>query len=62
MALCQDLTRDLDYVKNYHIRSILVNKNFQTWLLIGWQQATKIRNYVNKFLLTNMDFVSWDLS
>ena len=35
------------------LKSTLVNKDFQTWLLIGWQHSHQpIRSYVRKSLLT----------
>ena len=35
---------------------MFVNTNFQTWLLIGWQQSCQaIRSHVRKSLLINMD-------
>ena len=39
------------------LQSVQFNKNFQTWLLIGWQLCYQpIRCHVRKSLLTNMDF------
>ena len=39
------------------IKSALVSKNFQTWLLIGGQYSYQpIRNYARKSLLTTIDF------
>ena len=38
-------------------KTMLVNKDFQTWFLIGWQLCGQlVRNPVRKDLLTNMDF------
>ena len=40
---------------------MLVNKYFQIWPLIGWQDSHQpIRNHVRKSYLTNMDF-TWKL-
>ena len=37
--------------------SMIVNKDFQTWHLTGWQKSRQpIRSYVIKALLTNMEF------
>ena len=39
------------------LNSLLVNKDFLTWLLIGWRLCCQpIRCQVWKYLLTNMDF------
>ena len=39
------------------INSMLINKDFQNCLLIGWQHSRQpIRSHVRKFLLSNMDF------
>ena len=39
------------------LKSILVNKDFQIYHLIGWQHSCQtIRSQVRKSLLTNMDF------
>ena len=39
------------------LKSMLVNKDFQTWHLIGWQHSRQpIRSHVRKALLTNMEF------
>ena len=39
------------------LKSILINKHFQTWHLIGWQhRRQQIRSYVRKSLLTNIAF------
>ena len=36
---------------------MLVNSDFQTWHLIGWQHSRQpIRSHVRKYLLTNMEF------
>ena len=41
---------------------MLVNKNFQTWFLIGWQHSRQpIRGQIWTFLSVNMDF-SMDFS
>ena len=41
----------------YQVKSMLVNKDFQTWLLIGWQLCCQpIRCQAWKSALTNMDF------
>ena len=33
------IIRGLEYYEEYMLKSILVDKIFQTWLLTGWQQA-----------------------
>ena len=39
------------------LKSMLFNKDFQTWHLIGWQHSRQpIRSHVRKSLLTNMEF------
>ena len=39
------------------LKSMLVNKNFQTWHMIGWQHSHQpIKSHVRKSLLTNMEF------
>ena len=39
------------------LKSLLVNKDFHTWHLIGWQHSPQlIRSHVRKPLLTNMEF------
>ena len=44
-------------LKIFMLKSMLINKNFQTWLLIGWQHSRQpIRSHVRKFVLNNMDF------
>ena len=41
----------------FHVKTMLVNKDFQTWHLIGWQHSRQpIRSHVRKSLLTNMEF------
>ena len=43
--------------KKSMLKSMLVNKNFLTWLLIGWRLCFQpIRRQVRKFLLTTMAF------
>ena len=38
------------------LKSISVDKNFQTWLLIGWKHSGQpVRSYVRKYVLTTMD-------
>ena len=45
------------YYEVLMLKSMLVNKDFQTWLLIGWQHICQpIRSQVKKSLLNNMDF------
>ena len=45
----------VSYVKFQN--SMLVNRDFQTWHLIGWQHSRQpIRSHVRKSLLTNMEF------
>ena len=40
------------------LKSMLVNKNFQTWLLIGWQLCCQpIQSQVWKSVLNNMEFI-----
>ena len=47
----------LDYWEIYMLKSKLVEKDFQTWSLIGWQHSRQpIRSHVRISLLTNMDF------
>ena len=47
----------LDYWVKLMLNSMLINKDFLTWLLIGWQLGCRpIRCQVWKSLLTNMDF------
>ena len=42
--------------KTYCVKSLLVSKDFQTWL-IGWQHNHQpFRSHIRKFLLTNMEF------
>ena len=44
-------------LKKFHVKSMLINKDFQTWHLIGWQHSRRsIRSQVRKSLLTNMEF------
>ena len=44
--------------RNSMLKSMLVDKNFPTWLLIGWQHSCQsIRNQVRKSLLACMDFI-----
>ena len=39
------------------LKVMLINNNFQTWLLIGWQcNCQPIRSHVRKTLLTNKTF------
>ena len=39
------------------LKSMVVNKYFQTWHLIGWQHSRQpIRSHVRKSLLTSMEF------
>ena len=39
------------------LKSMVVNKDFQTWHLIGWQHSHQpIRSHVRKSLLTSMEF------
>ena len=39
------------------VKSMLANKDFQTWHLIGWQHSRQpIRSHVRKSLLINMEF------
>ena len=39
------------------LKSLLVNKDFQTWHLIGWQRSRQpIRSHVRKSLSTDMNF------
>ena len=39
------------------LNSMSVNKDFQTWFLIGWQQSRQpIRSHVRKSMLTYKDF------
>ena len=41
----------------YMLKYMLVTKDIQTWLLIGWQgRHQPIRSHVIKSLLTNIDF------
>ena len=47
----------MDYEVKSTLNSMLVNKDFLTWLLIGWWLCSQsIRCQVWKSLLTNMDF------
>ena len=47
----------LGYYEISMLKSMLVDKDFQTWHLIGWQHSWQpIRSHVRKPLLTNMDF------
>ena len=47
-------------LRSFHVKilvTLLVNKDFQTWHLIGWQQSCQpIRCHVRKSLLINMEF------
>ena len=44
-------------IKYSHIKNMLVNIDFQTWQLIGWQHSRQpIRGHVRKSLYTNMEF------
>ena len=59
--LCQGRGRRATWGLGYYeismIKSMLANKDFQTWHLIGWQYKRQpIRRHVKKSLLTNMDF------
>ena len=39
------------------LKSMLVNKDFQTWHLIGWQHSRQpIKSHIRKPLLTDMEF------
>ena len=43
--------------KNPCLKSLLVNKDFLTWLLIGWQLCCQpIKSFVWKFLINNTNF------
>ena len=47
----------LGYWEISMLKSMSVNKDFQTWHLIGWQHSCQpIRSHVRKSLLTNMEF------
>ena len=51
-SIANGVPRSLDYQEI----AMLVIKNFQTQLLIGWQRIRQpIRSHVGKYLLTNMD-------
>ena len=48
---------DLGYQEISILKSMLVNIDFQTSHLIGWQHCRQpIRSHVRKSLLTNMEF------
>ena len=50
-------TGSLCYKEISMLKSMLINKEFQTWHLIGWQQSRQpIRSHVRKPLLTYMEF------
>ena len=50
-------TRGLRYQEISMLKPTLVNNDFQTWHLIGWQHNRQpIRSHVRKSLLTNMEF------
>ena len=39
------------------LKPMSVNKNFQTWLVIGWQHRRQpIKSHIRKSLLINMEF------
>ena len=43
-------------------KCMLVNKDFQTWHLIGWHHSRQpIRSHVRKSLLISMEFTTWIL-
>ena len=51
------LALGLGYLEISMLKSILVNKDFQTWHPIGWQHSRQpIRSRDRKSLLTNMEF------
>ena len=48
-------TKYLGYQEFSMLKSILVNKDIQTWRLIGWQHSRQpMRSHVRKSLLTNV--------
>ena len=40
------------------LKAMLVNKDFQTWHVIGWQHSRHDRKSLLTYLVVNMDF-SW---
>ena len=49
--------RSLRYVQISMLKSMLANKYFQTWHLIGWQHSRQpIKSHVRKPLSTDMEF------
>ena len=59
LTICQKHpARSLGYLLRIPmLKPILVNKDLQTWHLIGWQHGCQpIRSHVRKSVLTNMEF------